>query len=510
MLRLPWFEHRAPRSVAEAAKILAGEGPRAMLIAGGTDLLPNMKRRHQSPQVLVSVRQIPELRKLNGTFGAGLTLNEVARHEKTPTALRQAAVQVATPHLRNMGTLGGNLCLDTRCNYYNQTYEWRKAIDFCLKKDGKICWVATASKRCVAVSSTDTAPALIALDAAVTLVSSGGEREVKVADLFKNDGIEYLSRRPDEILTEVKVPAGWKSTYWKLRRRGSFDFPILGVAAALRFNSSNEIEEARLALGAVASRPFLVEKASEFLRGKKLTDEVITEASELVANRAKPMDNTDMDLYWRKEVADDFAGYALRELRGDDMRETRLRIARQPACSPAGRVEAEAEDGVRDDALQPGGVGPRRAARGNPGAHPRLHQEERGRHAADADDQRGPERRLADPVEAPDRQQHGGEGDAGGVVGGPADQALAFHGRRGGDAIMAEAALRHMAEPAADEAVVRCRNAEQPLAGEGPDIHYHRCAGAGQGSIRQEVHVRLLSRTVQVQADLRSRWTSRK
>jgi 4-hydroxybenzoyl-CoA reductase subunit beta len=177
MLRLPWFEHRAPRSVAEAAKILAGEGPRAMLIAGGTDLLPNMKRRHQAPQVLISIRNIEKLKEVNGTFGSAVTLNEVVRNPKTPTALRQAAVQVATPHLRNMGTLGGNLCLDTRCNYYNQTYEWRKAIDFCLKKDGKVCWVATASKRCVAVSSTDTAPALIALDAAVTLVSSSGERE---------------------------------------------------------------------------------------------------------------------------------------------------------------------------------------------------------------------------------------------------------------------------------------------------------------------------------------------
>jgi 4-hydroxybenzoyl-CoA reductase subunit beta len=328
MLRLPWFEHRAPRSIAEAAKILAGEGPRAMLIAGGTDLLPNMKRRHQSPAVLVSLRNIAELKRNGTAFGAGLTLSEIVRNEKTPTALRQAAAQVATPHLRNMGTLGGNLCLDTRCTYYNQTYEWRKAIDFCLKKDGKICWVATASKRCVAVSSTDTAPALIALNASVLLQSSSGEREARVEDLYRNDGIEYLSRRPDEILTEVRVPAGWKSVYWKLRRRGSFDFPILGVAAAVRFDSSNQIEEARLALGAVASRPFLVEKAGDFLKGKTLTDEVIAQASELVANRAKPLDNTDMDLYWRKEVADDFTGYALRELRGDDMRETRLRIAR--------------------------------------------------------------------------------------------------------------------------------------------------------------------------------------
>jgi 4-hydroxybenzoyl-CoA reductase subunit beta len=299
-----------------------------MLVAGGTDLVPNMKRRHQAPKVLVSLRNVLELKALNGVYGAGLTLAEIAANAKTPTALRQAAVQVATPHIRNAATLGGNLCVDTRCTYYNQTYEWRKAIDFCLKKDGETCWVATASKRCVAASSTDTAPALIALHAEVKLVNAEGERAIPVENLYKNDGIDYLSRRPDEILTEVSIPAGWKSTYWKLRRRGSFDFPILGVAAALRFNSSNEIEEARIALGAVASRPFLVEKAGEFLKGKRLTDEVIAQAAELVANRAKPMDNTDMDLYWRKAVADDFATYALRELRGDDMRDARLRTAR--------------------------------------------------------------------------------------------------------------------------------------------------------------------------------------
>ena len=128
------------------------------------------------------------------------------QNEKTPTALRQAAAQVATPHLRNMGTLGGNLCLDTRCTYYNQNYEWRQAIDFCLKKDGETCWVATASKRCVAVSSTDTAPALIALNASVVLEGVSGEREIPVENLYKNDGIDYLSRKPDEILTAVKVP----------------------------------------------------------------------------------------------------------------------------------------------------------------------------------------------------------------------------------------------------------------------------------------------------------------
>src|SRR4029077_962965 len=152
--------------------------------------------RHQTPKVLVSLKGVTSLKSIsngNGvTLGSGLTLTELLRSGKAPTALQQAASQVATVHLRNMGTLGGNLCLDTRCNYYNQNHEWRKAIDFCLKKDGDICWVATASKRCVAVSSTDTAPALIALNAVVKLISIRGEREVKVEDLYRNDGIEYL------------------------------------------------------------------------------------------------------------------------------------------------------------------------------------------------------------------------------------------------------------------------------------------------------------------------------
>ena len=241
-----------------------------MLIAGGTDLVPNMKRRHQTPATLVSLRRVEELRKSNGSLGACLTLTEIvesARIRERYRGLWQAAAQIATPHLRNMGTLGGNLCLDTRCTYYNQNYEWRQAIDFCLKKEGETCWVATASKRCVAVSSTDSAPALIALGAKVKLVSVSGEREVALADLYRNDGIDYLSRKPDEILTEVVLPEaeGWRSTYWKLRRRGSFDFPVLGVAAAVKMKGDT-VEEARIALGAVASRPFLVDKAGAYSR----------------------------------------------------------------------------------------------------------------------------------------------------------------------------------------------------------------------------------------------------
>ena len=337
MMRLPWFAFHAPKSVAEAARILAAEGPRGMLTAGGTDLLPNMKRRQQTPATLISLGRIEGLKKIvNGSglaLGAGLTLTEImgtAAVRAHYRGLYQAAAQVASPPLRNMGTLGGNLCLDTRCNYYNQNEDWRKAINYCMKKDGKICWVATASKRCLAVSSTDTAPALIALGAKVRLVCAAGERELALASLYNNDGIDYLTRKPDEILTEVVLPKmdGWKSTYWKLRRRGSFDFPLLGVAVAARAAGDGTIEEARVVLGAVSSHP-LVTKAGEFLLGKKLTDEVIAEAGAMAASRAKPMDNTDLDVYWRKEVVPSFVGYALREIRGDDMRAMRMRIARQ-------------------------------------------------------------------------------------------------------------------------------------------------------------------------------------
>ncbi len=338
MMRLPWFQYQAPKSVAEAARILAGEGPRGMLIAGGTDLLPNMKRRQQTPATLISLSRVDGLKKVaNGsglTLGAGLTLTEVvgtpAVREKY-RGLWQAAAQVASPHLRNMGTLGGNLCLDTRCNYYNQNEEWREAIGYCMKKEGSTCWVATASKRCLAVSSTDTAPALIALGAKVRLVSAAGERELELASLYNNDGINYITRKPDEILTEVVLPEaeGWRSAYWKLRRRGSFDFPLLGAAAAARAAPDGTILEARLVLGAVSSQPIVASKAREFLLGKKLSDEVIAEAGALAASRAKPMDNTDLDVYWRKEVVPDFVGYALREIRGDDMRAMRMRISRQ-------------------------------------------------------------------------------------------------------------------------------------------------------------------------------------
>jgi 4-hydroxybenzoyl-CoA reductase subunit beta len=338
MMRLPYFRFHAPSTVAEAADLLAAAPAETMLVAGGTDLLPNMKRRQQVPRTLVGLRRVADLRRTsNGdslTIGAGVTLTELVRDVRVRHgygALWQAAAQVATPHLRNMGTLGGNLCLDTRCNYYDQNYEWRKAIDFCMKKDGTICWVATSSPKCLAVSSTDTAPALLALDATVTLVSAESTREVAVSDLYQNDGIHHVTRRPTEILTAVHLPRldGWRSTYWKLRRRGAFDFPVLSVAAAAKIAADGTVDAARIVLGAVASRPVDAPAAAAALIGHPLTDELIRQVADLAAHPARPMDNTDFSLVWRKRVTRDFVTYALRELRGDDMRERRRIISRQ-------------------------------------------------------------------------------------------------------------------------------------------------------------------------------------
>jgi 4-hydroxybenzoyl-CoA reductase subunit beta len=338
MMRLPLFEFRAPLTLEEAARILDGERANAMPLAGGTDLLPNMKRRQQVPRTLMSLRHIESLNRValndsGSRIGACLTLSDIAadpRFRNGLTALAQAASLVATPQIRNMATLGGNICLDTRCNYYDQSYEWRKAINFCLKKDGATCWVAPGSSKCVAVSSTDTGPALMALGARVRLVSRSGEREILLSDLYNNDGIDYMKRRPDEILAEVLLDSlhGWKSTYWKLRRRGSFDFPVLSVAAAARLSKDNVVEDARIVVGAAACRPLAATDAAKSLLGGPLNQQAIEEAAVLAARIAKPLDNTDFDMTWRKRVTAEFVTYALRELRGDDVRAERESFTR--------------------------------------------------------------------------------------------------------------------------------------------------------------------------------------
>src|SRR6266545_5374119 len=312
MMRLPPFTYLAPVSAADAVKLMADHGRDAMLVAGGTDLYPNMKRRQFEPKVLVGLRGIKALVGVRGTaeagltIGSGTTLTATSQHgeiARAYPALATAAGLVSSPQLRNMGTIGGNVCVDTRCNYYNQSHQWRKAVGFCMKKDGDICLVAPSSRRCWAVSSSDTAPVLWSLGATVRLCGPAGERTIPIASLYRDDGIEYLSRRPDEVLTEIELPPidGIRCEYLKLRRRGSFDFPVLGVAVALRMEG-DVVRDGRIVLGAVASQPREAPAAAAMLSGQRLTAELIERVADAAAKPSKPLDNTDYTHPYRKKM----------------------------------------------------------------------------------------------------------------------------------------------------------------------------------------------------------------
>ncbi len=327
MLRLPAFEFRRPRDVREAADILASEGSRAMLVAGGTDLWPKMKRRQFEPRVVVGLRQLSTLRQIDGDassgvrIGANTTLRDLERHPMLLSAypaVAAAARSISSPPLKTMATIGGNLSVDTRCFYYDQTFEWRKSIDFCLRKDGDTCWVAPGSPRCWAVSSTDLAPVMLAVGARLHLVSTEGERVLSAEEMYNADGIAYLNKRPDEIMTAIDLPRalGDITVFQKLRRRGSIDFPLLNVAVWLRTASdARTVEDARIAIGGITSAPFLATEAASLLHGRELSDDLIRAASEAARTKAKPLDNTDLDFSWRRQMVSVWVRRALEEAR---------------------------------------------------------------------------------------------------------------------------------------------------------------------------------------------------
>lgn len=309
MLRLPRFRYLRPKTAREAARMAADLGPRAMFVAGGTDLFPKLKRRQFEVEALIALDFLPrEIR--NGSnqceVGAGATL-AAASHDAHLNAsfagYAEAAGLVSSPPLRNAGTAGGNLCVDTRCNYYDMTYEWRKAAGFCMKKDGDICLVAPSSPRCWAVSSSDTAPMAIALDGVVSLTGPDGERELPVAALYLDDGIEYMAKQPSEVVTSLRLSTtrATNSAYVKLRRRGSIDFPIAGAAVALQLEG-DEVVSCRIVLSAVASHPLEATAAEHFLKGKRVSSDTFREAAEIAAKPAKPLDNADLSHFWRKRM----------------------------------------------------------------------------------------------------------------------------------------------------------------------------------------------------------------
>jgi 4-hydroxybenzoyl-CoA reductase subunit beta len=309
VLRLPRFKYLRPKTARDAARMAAELGPRAMFVAGGTDLFPKLKRRQFEVEALIGLDFLSrEIRTGSDetAVGAGVTLASASadRHLSEQFAgYAEASGLVSSPPLRNAGTIGGNLCVDTRCNYYDMTYEWRKAVGFCMKKDGVICLVAPSSPRCWAVSSSDTGPMAIALEGLVTLAGPEGERELPVAMLYRDDGIDYLAKQPDEVVTGLRLPVikGNHSAYVKLRRRGSIDFPIAGAAVALQMDGET-VTRCRIVLSAVASHPLEARAADEFLTGKTLDDETVRAAAEIAAKPAKPLDNTDLTHFWRKRM----------------------------------------------------------------------------------------------------------------------------------------------------------------------------------------------------------------
>jgi 4-hydroxybenzoyl-CoA reductase subunit beta len=309
VLRLPRFQYLRPKSAREAASMAAHLGPRAMFVAGGTDLFPKLKRRQFEIDTVIGLDFLPR-NISNGwnhcSIDAGVTLADAANNEHLNANFKgyaDAAGLVSSPPLRNAGTIGGNLCVDTRCNYYDMTYEWRKAAGFCMKKDGDICLVAPSSPRCWAVSSTDTAPMAMALDGFVSLTGPEGEREIPVRALYQDDGIQYLAKSPSEVVTALHLrPApNTRSVYVKLRRRGSIDFPIAGAAVAAVLDGRTVVH-CRIVLSAVASHPLEAGAAEAFLKGKALDEETVREAAEIASRPAKPLDNADLSHFWRKRM----------------------------------------------------------------------------------------------------------------------------------------------------------------------------------------------------------------
>jgi len=325
MMRLPKFSYRTPREISDAVKIMGDTGPEGQFVAGGTDLYPNMKRRQQMPRTVISVMRLPELNQISGDgeagirIGASVTLTDIVEHpliNRDYPVVAHAARTISTPLLRNMGTIGGNLLLDTRCNYYDQNYEWRKGINFCLKKDGDVCWVAPGSSKCWAVQSSDLVPVMVAIGAKLRFASTLGERVIDAAGLYNDDGIDYLHKRPDELLVDIHLPPtnGWRASYQKLRRRGAFDFPVLGVAAWVQLDNAGSVSDARLVLGGIAPSPLEVKEAGQALIGQPLGRAGIEAAAEATYVRARPLDNTDFVMNWRKQMTREYTLRALQEL----------------------------------------------------------------------------------------------------------------------------------------------------------------------------------------------------
>ncbi len=312
-MSLPEFKLLRPRTVTEAVDLLGRHKGKIQIIAGGTDLIPSMRQRLFAPPYVMDIRGIEELRRIRTVPGQGVeigalvTLTAIEDSEflrRNYRVLHEAAGTVASPILRNLGTLGGNLCLDTRCLWYNQSLTWRKSCGFCIKKDGDLCHVAPGGRKCWAVFSGDTAPALLCLGAEVEISGPRGTSRVPLGRLYTNVGDARVNLEKDELLTRVFLPessAGWRGAYMKLRIRGSIDYPLAGVAVALK-KPNGKVEDARVAITAVNPAPLLVPGAEHALRGREVDEHSATVVGELAARVAKPLTTSALTPEYRREM----------------------------------------------------------------------------------------------------------------------------------------------------------------------------------------------------------------
>jgi 4-hydroxybenzoyl-CoA reductase subunit beta len=325
VLRLNRFEYLAPASVDEAIALLREHGSDAALIAGGTDLLVNIKQRVVTPLYVISIRGLAELQHCGSRpdggldIGAGVTLSHLERDPVVLSrypALVHAAHAVSAPPVRTLATIGGNVCLDVRCNYYNQSYEWRRGIGFCMKKDSPICRVAPGGDRCWAAASADTVPVLIALRAEVSVVCERGMRRIPLQDLYADDGLDPHRLEPGEIVTEIHLPppGGWTTVYRKFRIRQSFDFPLAAVACSIRHSQDGTVDGARVVLTGVSTAPERATAVEAHLTGHPLDVHAIDTAGTAIYRLAKPMDNTAGTVFHRKRMARVLTERALRDI----------------------------------------------------------------------------------------------------------------------------------------------------------------------------------------------------
>ncbi|MDQ3388408.1 MAG: FAD binding domain-containing protein [Gemmatimonadota bacterium] len=336
MLRLHEYRYHRPRNLAEACALLAGRED-ALPIAGGTDLVPNMKHRLWTPRHLVGLKAIAELQGVGFldasgatvadhdpsartlAIGAAATLSAISRDPRIRRlfpSLATAAGKVAGPQIRNQGTLGGNLCLDTRCTYYNQSLFWRQALGFCLKKDGDICHVTRVGKKCVAANSADTPPVLMTLGAVVDLASAEGGRTLPVESFFLSDGSWNTVRAPHELVVRVRIPlpaAGLRTSYQKLRQRGAIDFPLLSVATAAEVEEDETVRSITVVVSALGARPRVVAGLEKVAVGGRLS-EVSDAVAEHAHRQCHPLENLIVDAEWRRAMVPIYVRRALEEM----------------------------------------------------------------------------------------------------------------------------------------------------------------------------------------------------